>query len=306
MKIITSGSIYIDIDAYASCIAYRELLNLKGIEAKAVTTAKLNESVTESLLQLNKKLDEYEKSNKEEYIIIDVSNKDFFDKIVQEDKIIEIIDHHVGFEKEWERRLGEKSNIEFIGAVATIIVERYEKENLLDKMSKEIAYLLMAAILDNTLNFKAKITTVRDKIAYEKLEKIVGNEEDYRKQYFLECQKEIEENLIKAIENDTKIEKVNEILPYVFGQLVVWDKENILGNRRIIYDTLEKFDKEWMMNLICLKEGKSYILSNHKKVKSKMEDLMKNKFEEDIMILPEVWLRKEITKKSFLPLNNTN
>ena len=30
MKIITSGSKYIDIDAYASIIAYRELLKLKG------------------------------------------------------------------------------------------------------------------------------------------------------------------------------------------------------------------------------------------------------------------------------------
>lgn len=221
MKIITSGSIYIDIDAYASCIAYRELFKLKGIEAKAVTTAKLNESVTKSLLQLNEKLNKYEKSGKEEYIIIDVSNKDFFDKIVQEDKIIEIIDHHVGFEKDWKRRLGRKANIEFIGAVATIIVECYEKENLLDKMNKEVAYLLMAAILDNTLNFKAKVTTKRDKIAYQKLDKITGNPIDYSEKYFLECQKEIEENLIGAIENDTKIERVNEILPYVFGQLVV-------------------------------------------------------------------------------------
>lgn len=268
MKIITSGSIYIDIDAYASCIAYRELFKLKGIEAKAVTTAKPNESVTKSLLQLNEKLDKYEKSDKEEYIIIDVSNKDFFDKIVQEDKIIEIIDHHVGFEKDWKRRLGRKADIEFIGAVATIIVERYEKENLLDK--------------------------------------ITGNPIEYSEKYFLECEKEIEENLIGAIENDTKIEKVNEILPYVFGQLVVWDKENILKNKKIIYETLEKFDKEWMMNLICLKEGKSYIISNHKKVKGRMEELMKNKFEKDIMILPDVWLRKEIIKKSFLALNNAN
>ncbi len=306
MKIITSGSIYIDIDAYASCIAYRNLLNLKGIEAKAVTTARTNESVTKSLLQLNPSFDRYEKSDKEEYMIIDVSNKNFFDPIVQEDKIIEIIDHHVGFEKDWEGKLGEKADIEFIGAVATIIVERYEKENLLDKMNKEVAYLLMAAILDNTLNFKARITTKRDKVAYEKLEKMVGNKEDYRKQYFLECQKEIEKNLIKAIKNDTKKEKVNEILPYVFGQLVVWDKKNILDNKKIIYDTLEKFDKEWMMNLICLQEGKSYIISNHKKVKSKMEALMKNKFEDDIMILPEVWLRKEIIKKSFFALKNTD
>lgn len=298
MIIITSGSKYIDIDAYASCIAYKELLNLQGMETKAVTTAKLNESITESLLQLNSKLDKYGKSEQEEYIVMDVSNKDYFDSIIQENKIIEIIDHHVGFEKYWKEKLKEKATIEFIGAVATIIVERYEKENLLRKMNEDTAYLLMSAILDNTLNFKAKITTIRDKSAYKNLEKIVGNKIDYSEKYFLECQKGIEEDLIKAIQNDTKLEKVNEIIPYVFGQLTVWDKKNILNNKKVIYETLNEFSNEWMMNLICLKEGKSYIIANNENVKRKQEKLMGSKFKENVMILPEVWLRKEIIKKS--------
>lgn len=38
MKIVTSGSKYIDIDAYAGIIAYANLLNLNGISAKAVST----------------------------------------------------------------------------------------------------------------------------------------------------------------------------------------------------------------------------------------------------------------------------
>ena len=302
MIIITSGSKYIDIDAYASCIAYRELLNLQGIPAKAVTTAKLNESITDSLLHLNAKLDKYQKDEQEEYIIMDVSNKDYFDKIVQEDKITELIDHHVGFEIYWKEKLRERADIELIGAVATIIVERYEKANLLDKMSKDVAYLLMSAILDNTLNFKAKITTTRDKGAYEKLKNIVKNDSNYAEEYFLECQKGIENNLMNAIQNDTKLERVNSIIPYIFSQLTVWDKSNILENKSRICEVLHKFGDEWMMNLICLKEGKSYILSNHEKVKKRMENLMRNKFHDGVMTLPEVWLRKEIIKKSFVAL----
>ncbi len=297
MIVITSGSRYIDIDAYATCIGYRELLKLKGIEAKAITTAKLNESVTKSLLKLNIRLDEYKPQETDEFIVIDVSDKEYFDNIVKLDNIIEIIDHHVGFEEEWKQKLGEKSNIEFIGAVATIIVEAYENENLLDKMNSDVAYLLMAAILDNTLNFKAKITTERDKIAYEKLENIVGNNE-YSERYFLECQHDIEENLAEAISNDTKLDNINEIIPYVFGQLTVWDKKNIINNKKIIYDVLNSFGNEWMMNLICLKDGKSYIVCENPNVKTRLEKLMENKFIEDIMTLPEVWLRKEIIKKS--------
>lgn len=303
MIIVTTGSRYIDIDAYASCIAYRELLNLQGIPSKAVTTAKLNESITESLLQLDTKLDKYEKTEKEEYILIDVSNKDYFDKIVQKNKIIEIIDHHIGFESYWKQRLQEKAHIEFIGAVATILVERYEKVNLLDKMSHDVAYLLMCGILDNTLNLKAKITTSRDINAYKKLETIIGNGENYSEKYFLECQKGIENDLIAAIQNDTKIEEINQIIPHVFSQLTVWDKTNILKNRTVIYDAMQKFGKDWIMNLICLKEGKSYILSNNEEIKKNIENLMGNTFDNDIMTLPEMWLRKEIIKKSFLILN---
>ena len=106
-----------------------------------------------------------------------------------------------------------------------------------------------------------------------------------------------------AIQNDTKLEEINEIIPHVFSQLTVWDKTNILKNRTVIYDAMQKFGKEWIMNLICLKEGKSYILSNNKEIKKKMENLMGNIFDNDIMTLPEMWLRKEIIKKSFLILN---
>ena len=77
MKIVTSGCKYIDIDAYGGIIAYAYLLNLKGIPAKAVSTSPLNESITPTLLNLDIKLDKYEKSNDDEFIIVDVSNKDF-------------------------------------------------------------------------------------------------------------------------------------------------------------------------------------------------------------------------------------
>lgn len=76
MVVVTSGKRYIDIDAYAGCIAYAKLLNLKGIKAKAISTAQLNESITPSLMKLNPKLDEYKPNKEDKYIVIDVSNKD--------------------------------------------------------------------------------------------------------------------------------------------------------------------------------------------------------------------------------------
>ena len=47
MKIITAGNKYLDIDAYASGIAYAVLLNGLGIESCFVSGAKLNKSIPE-------------------------------------------------------------------------------------------------------------------------------------------------------------------------------------------------------------------------------------------------------------------
>ena len=298
MKIVTSGSKYLDIDAYSGIIAYSNLLRLKGIQAKAVSTAKLNESITSSLLELKTKLDKYEEKEDDEFIIIDVSNKDYFDEIVKESKIVEVIDHHIGFEEYWKNKLGENSKIEFIGSVATLIVEDYEKENLLEKMSKDIALLLMSAILDNTLNFQAKVTNERDRIAYKKLQKIANVEDNYAEKYFLECQQNIERDLKVAIENDTKVEKICDLLPTVFGQLTLWNKGFILTNKKIVYETLNHIDKEWMMNLISLEDAKSYIIAEDTKVKEGLESLFNKSFEDDILELENVWLRKEIIKKA--------
>ena len=298
MIIVTSGNKYIDIDAYATIIAYANLLRLKGINAKAVSSAKLNESITQTLLDLKVGLDEYEKSENDKFIIVDVSNKDFFDDIVNEDKIVEVIDHHTGFEEYWKSILKEKARIEFIGAVATIIVEEYERENLLSKMSKDVAILLMSAILDNTLNFKAKITSNRDIVAYKKLEKIAGNLKEYDKKYFLECQKTIEKDLKNAIENDIKAEKTCDILPPVFGQLTLWDKEYILSNKDIVCETINKMSDEWLINIISLEDGNSYIIANNNEVKKNLERLFDLTFIDDVLELDGVWLRKEIIKKA--------
>ena len=152
MIVITVGKSYIDIDGYASSIAYRELLKIKGIESKFVSDAILNYSITDSLKNIPYTTDNYDVVSDDKFIILDLSDKSYFPSFVNEDNIIEIIDHHPGYEDYWNNILGNKAIIKPIGSVATIIVEKYEQEGLLDKMNKDVAKLLMAAILDNTVD----------------------------------------------------------------------------------------------------------------------------------------------------------
>lgn len=297
MIIITSGNKYLDIDGYASCIAYRDLLKLQGIDAKFVSTASPNSSVSKSLLNLPLGLDKYEISTTDKFIILDLSNRDFFEKFVQEENIIELIDHHPGFEDIWQERLGEKSIIESVGAVATIIFEKYEQTNSLNKMSKDIAKLLMAAILDNTLNFTAKITTKRDHVAYQKLE-VISEDDNFKSNYFRECQEYVENNLIDSIINDLKIEVTNNILPKVLGQLIIWDIRSILERLDEIKKVLNEYDN-WIINIVSLKENKSYIVCSNREVLTNINMLFNvNPIDEIIIVEPAI-LRKELIKKSF-------
>lgn len=298
MIVITSGKRYLDIDAYASMLAYRELLKLKGVEAKAVSNVPFNKSVPPSLLALPLKLDAYEVNVGDQFIVLDVSNKDFFASFVELDHIIEIIDHHPGNETFWADYSLNKCIIEPIGAVATIIVEFYLKENLLDRMDKSIAKLLMAAILDNTLYFGAKITKDRDREAYQKLKAIVKDNETFAENYFIECQEMILSQFEEAVKNDTKIEYVSPYLPSVFGQLILWDKDCIHDKGNTIKGILSSFGEDWMINIVSLKEGKSYLFYSNQRIKNNLETLFEVSSLEEYILLDTVWLRKEIMKKA--------
>ena len=295
MIVITSGKKYFDIDAYASSIAYRELLKMLDIEAKFVSTSTLNYSITKSLLKIPYALDDYNVDENDKFIVIDLSNKDFFEDFINEKNIIEIIDHHPGFDDYWNKLLGENSTIEPIGSVATIIVEKYEENRHLNKMDKNIAKLLMAAILDNTLNFTAKITKQRDIDAYNKLEKI-ADDFAFKISYFSECQEIVEDDLVNSIANDVKIEETSSYLPKVLGQLTIWNITAILCKKDVIKAVMNSYGSEWLINIISLEENKSYILCSSENVKNNLSKLFNCTSEDDILVIAPAKLRKEIIK----------
>lgn len=299
MIVLTVGKSYIDIDGYASSLAYRELLKLQGIEAKFVSNAKLNYSITNSLINLSYHTDNYDVKDDDNFIILDLSDKDYFPDFVKEKNIIELIDHHPGYEEYWNLLLGNNSVIEKIGSVATIIVEKYKKSNLLNKMSIDIAKLLMAAILDNTLNFISNMTTERDKIAYKELEKII-KDYNFSKKYFNECQNTIENMLEESINNDIKNIKDNKYIPKIFGQLTIFDINKILKRKEDIIKIMNNYGNEWIINIISLNDNMSYIICSTEKIKNNLNKLFNSNNIDNIIIVKPALLRKEIIKLSLL------
>lgn len=174
-------------------------------------------------------LDDYLPRAGDEFVLVDVSDYHHFDPVVVLEQVVEVIDHHPGFENYWVQKLGSTADILPIGAAATLIFQRWEAAGLLPLISRKSAALLATAILDNTLNFTGQLTTQLDIRAYEVLARRAKLEADWPERYFPECQATIESDLTGALAVDMKRLKADRNLPQVFAQMAVWDASALRG-----------------------------------------------------------------------------
>ena len=299
--IITAGSTYLDIDAYACCVAMAELLQLKGENAVAYSQAPYNYSVCESLMEKGQLTDsvpsEYSKENVG-YIIVDVSDPEYIKDSVPIDKVVAVYDHHVGFEEYWKSRIGDNSHIEFIGAAATLIYREWKKSGLQYKMKRSTALLLIAAILDNTLNLTSTNTTQEDIDTLNELCEKEKLDEEWRDLYFSDVQKNVEADLKNALFNDTKLIRNNSVLPPRVAQLCVWDAESILSKLPEIRGFFAELNDRWMINIIDIKHRCSYFVCDDIKHQEKIERVFDISFNAGIAKTQQAYLRKEIIKKT--------
>ena len=55
----------------------------------------------------------------DEFVLVDVSDYHHFDPLVVLERVVEVIDHHPGYEHYWAQKLGSAADIRPIGAAAT-------------------------------------------------------------------------------------------------------------------------------------------------------------------------------------------
>lgn len=297
MKVITSGSAYLDIDAYAGCIAYAALLRLLGEPAQAASSAPLNESITRELRCLDINATHYTANADDVFVLVDVSDPDHLDAIVDIGRVVEVIDHHHGYEEFWRVLLGKHACIERVGAAATQIHERWRDAGLLERMDIDVARLLLAAIMDNTLHFQASVTTERDKRASTELIAIAGTGSDWAARYFSQCQAAIEENLGRAVLSDAKRFAPGPNRPAALGQLVIWDAQRILATKRnIIGAAMQSLTDDWATNIVSISEGRSYFLSDSRLSQEKLSRLLDRDVSNGVLTYDRLILRKELLR----------
>ena len=299
MIIITAGEKYNDIDALACAIAYRKLLELRNIPAKVIFPGPLNESVTNTVKKWDFTLDTTLEGdpNNLNYILVDVSEPGHFAKFVVLDNVIEVFDHRHGFEEYWKEKLGDKAHIQLIGACATLIWEEFKKAGLEDRINAVSANLLYTAILSNTLNLQAQITSPRDKQAVDELIEHTDLPKNWRRIYFDEVSKGIMADPVGSMTNDTKILDINGA-QYTIIQLELWDSRKFIENN---YDTIVKVINDSkvanaFLTSPSISQGFNYLVAINDSLKDKLKSCIEVDWDGNIGRTKKLWLRKEIMR----------
>lgn len=148
-----------DLDGVSSLYAYCEYLNKTGIPSDYYIEDEPKKEVGIVCDLFNIQLGGAEEiNNNQEVVLLDTSNMDsatFLNPV----NIIEIIDHHPKNPNS-NKCINAKIHIESLGAVATLIAEKFRKNNV--PISRESAILLYYGIISNSINLKASITTQKD------------------------------------------------------------------------------------------------------------------------------------------------
>ena len=328
--VVTTGKRFVDIDGLACVVAYQEIPPKRPL---AVISGPLNSSVTDTIRNWPLPYLTALQPGDYKFVIVDVSETKELPPFVKKDRVIEIYDHHFGFEASWKKLLGEKAKIEAVGACATLIWEEMKKRKLEDRSEKLdndvrgaigqsqkiplptsassfppptshfpitplAANLLYTAIISNTLNFQASVTTKRDKQAFEELKGFIDLPETWVAQYYQDQEVSVYTNPEQAVVNDTKIQIIKG-LKCAVGQIELWNSEDFIKeHQNEIESTLRAFDTElWFFTSPSIGEGRNYIFTKSETIKNLFRSVMSiDFFGTDIGVTKKLWLRKEILR----------
>ena len=177
MSILVFGHKNPDTDTICSALAYANLKNILGEEAKAVRLGELNEETKFVLNYFGVEAPELIKTVAgNEVILVDHNERTQTADGFEEAKVLELVDHHRISNFNVDEPL--LVRMAPVGCTATIILNLYKENNLVP--AKKIAGLMLSAIISDTLLFKSPTCTELDVEAGKELAKLAEvNLEEY-------------------------------------------------------------------------------------------------------------------------------
>lgn len=248
-KILVMGHKNPDTDSICSAIAYANLKKELGFETEAVRLGTISKETQFILDYLNLETPRLVTEVTKEDKIILVDHNEAGQSVDGRDNatILEIIDHH-----KIDLQTSEPINLRFetVGCSSTIISKIYEEKSI--TISKEMATLMLSAIMSDTLIFKSPTCTDEDIVQGKKLAKIAElNYETYGKEVLIAG---------TSLDDKTAYEIVNiDCKPFEFGtqkaavaQVNTVDISAVLARKTELEITMKELIAKDNLNFVAL------------------------------------------------------
>lgn len=294
-KVVVTSYTEPDLDGYSCMVAYTEFLNKTGIPAVMRVFGEPHIEATYLVGKFGFKIEDDQTASLEKVVLVDASELRDLDKFVKPENVIEIIDHRRV--NDAELFTNAKIQIELVGSAATLITEKFYKQNI--DISITSATLLYGAIVSNTLNFRAKVTTDRDRQMAEWLNQKLEFTQEFIDDMFRAKSDMSGGKLAERIEADFAWFKFG--TQKVGGaQLEMMDVGSLVGSRKSeILQILENLkikdglDKIYI-SLIDLGEGFNAFITEDQEMQQVLSEVLNIQFTDNLAFRPDLIMRKEI------------
>lgn len=168
-KTLVFGHINPDTDSIMSSLVMANLENQLGNEAKAVRLGNINKETEYVLNYLNMSAPELvsDVADGQNVILVDHNEKTQTAQNIENAVVKKVIDHHtMNFVAPYQLYY----RAEPVGCTATVLYKMYKEYDV--PITKNIALMMLSAIVSDTLLFKSPTTTQEDRPIAEKLAKI--------------------------------------------------------------------------------------------------------------------------------------
>ena len=231
-------------------------------------------------------------------ILVDTSDKGSLSPIIQAEKVIEVIDHRKVHEAH-SHFPNAKIQIELVGSAATLIAEKFHQEQLAP--SQEAAALLYSAIVSNTINFQAQVTTSRDHEMANWLQNYFSLPENYVYDMFTDKSR-FRKSLKETVVNDFATFTLHDHKLWIAQLEIVNVDAFIEKNREELQTILEELKKEQGLEYIfltCIDLEKAFnkFLVIDEPTKDILEEALQVNFENEITQREGILMRKELVPR---------
>ena len=236
--------------------------------------------------------------NKKKVILVDHNEASQSVDGLDEARVLEIVDHH----KVGNINSSEPINIRnmAVGSTNTIIYEMYKEAKVLPP--KDIAGLMMAGIISDTLLFHSPTTTEMDRVAVSELSSISNvDPKEFSEKMFNEAASIKGKTIEEIIYGDFKAFNINKYKIGI-GQMMVIDYQSALKNKDKYVKTLNELSKEREFDIMmfCITDvinNNTYVVYN-----SDASTILEASF--DIEKIEEGYCLKGVVsrKKQIIPL----